>query len=207
MSVRVLRHVAVRHVLREVTPGVYAHNRLSSTLDSGVPYESIIKESVSPYMATCASNHLTFFQSARQVHPGCEPERRGFNRIGVRSGAQTYRLCSHWRSEDFLLGAAIIPELMTRPGWSFKDDVHDAAVAHAYTPGVDLPPSLFEAFMQPGFELRRVRFNASMVQQTQTYSLRTLLDGAFFSGAGGCDSSMVHGAQVLRGKSSHPEAW
>jgi hypothetical protein len=51
---------------------------------------------------------------------------------------------------------------MSRPGWSFTDDIQNAPIAHALHPGLELPPSLFESFMLPEFSLRRARFNAAM---------------------------------------------
>ncbi|KAI0085832.1 S-adenosyl-L-methionine-dependent methyltransferase [Irpex rosettiformis] len=41
---RILRHLATHHVFREVSPGVFAHNMLSSLLDSGKDLEVIIKK-------------------------------------------------------------------------------------------------------------------------------------------------------------------
>ncbi|KAI0087145.1 O-methyltransferase [Irpex rosettiformis] len=40
---RILRHLATHHIFREVSPGVFAHNRLSSLLDTGKNYKAIIK--------------------------------------------------------------------------------------------------------------------------------------------------------------------
>jgi hypothetical protein len=75
-------------------------------------------------------------------------------------------------------GASVLPELMTQPGWLFKDDVQHAPMARAFNPTAELPPSIFDAFRQPGFELRRTRFNAAMVAQQLLDSPRSLLDGA-----------------------------
>ncbi|KAI0821462.1 O-methyltransferase [Irpex lacteus] len=41
---RILRHLATHHVFREVSPGVFAHNRLSSLLDTGKDYDTIVKD-------------------------------------------------------------------------------------------------------------------------------------------------------------------
>ncbi|KAI0825595.1 S-adenosyl-L-methionine-dependent methyltransferase [Irpex lacteus] len=43
---RILRHLATHHVFREVSPGVFAHNILSSLLDTGKDFEAITKEYV-----------------------------------------------------------------------------------------------------------------------------------------------------------------
>jgi hypothetical protein len=75
------------------------------------------------------------------------------------------------------LGAFVLPDLMTRPEWSFKDDAQHAPISHAFNPGMEPPLSLFDAYLQPGYELRRVRFNAAMAGQPQLHSPRTLLDG------------------------------
>ncbi|KAI0085840.1 S-adenosyl-L-methionine-dependent methyltransferase [Irpex rosettiformis] len=40
---RILRHLATHHVFREVSPGVFAHNMLSSLLDTGKDVELIMK--------------------------------------------------------------------------------------------------------------------------------------------------------------------
>ena len=41
---RLLRLAATYHIFREVSPDVFAHNRLSSLLDTGKPIEVILKE-------------------------------------------------------------------------------------------------------------------------------------------------------------------
>lgn len=44
---RVLRLLATNHIFREVAPDVFAHNRLSSILDTGKSVEELVKEYVS----------------------------------------------------------------------------------------------------------------------------------------------------------------
>lgn len=46
LTERILRHLATHHVFREVSPGVFAHNMLSSLLDTGKDFEVITKEYV-----------------------------------------------------------------------------------------------------------------------------------------------------------------
>ncbi|KAI0821463.1 S-adenosyl-L-methionine-dependent methyltransferase [Irpex lacteus] len=41
---RILRHLATHHIFREVSPGVFAHNKISSILDTGKDYETIIQD-------------------------------------------------------------------------------------------------------------------------------------------------------------------
>ena len=45
-SERILRHLSTHHIFREVSPGVFAHNKLSSLLDTGKDYEAIAAEYV-----------------------------------------------------------------------------------------------------------------------------------------------------------------
>jgi hypothetical protein len=41
---RILRLLATMHIFQEVSPNVFAHNRISSVLDTGKSVEEVIKE-------------------------------------------------------------------------------------------------------------------------------------------------------------------
>jgi len=41
---RILRHLATRHVFKEITPDVFANTRLSSVLDTGKPVEALVAD-------------------------------------------------------------------------------------------------------------------------------------------------------------------
>ena len=42
LTERILRHLATHHIFREVSPGVFAHNILSSVLDTGKDFTDIV---------------------------------------------------------------------------------------------------------------------------------------------------------------------
>lgn len=41
---RILRQLATNHVFKEIAPNVFAHNLISSVLDSGKEVEDLIRE-------------------------------------------------------------------------------------------------------------------------------------------------------------------
>ena len=41
---RVLRYLATNHIFKETAPDVFAHNKISSTLDTGKSIEAILAE-------------------------------------------------------------------------------------------------------------------------------------------------------------------
>ena len=52
-SARILRLLSTNHIFREVAPDVFAHNRLSSVLDTGKSVAEIVKEYVLSNIHPC----------------------------------------------------------------------------------------------------------------------------------------------------------
>lgn len=78
---RILRHLATHHVFQEVSPGVFAHNMLSSLLDTGKDFEAILKEYVISVLKSlgnlCNRNYIVQTRSSitpmvsRHMYPVC----------------------------------------------------------------------------------------------------------------------------------------
>jgi hypothetical protein len=69
LAARLLRYLAVHHIFREVSPDVFANNRLSSVLDTGKSVEEIMQKYV---RSKCCYTHLqtealTYSQSATEA--------------------------------------------------------------------------------------------------------------------------------------------
>ncbi|KAJ3819191.1 hypothetical protein F5880DRAFT_1137749 [Lentinula raphanica] len=92
----ILRLLATHHILREVSPNVFANNRLSSILDTGKPFEELMQNpdtkysdtnGVSAFFGMCtdelykSAGFLTeaYFLSPQRHQNGREPTRAPFN--------------------------------------------------------------------------------------------------------------------------------
>ncbi|KAJ3999098.1 hypothetical protein F5050DRAFT_1565815 [Lentinula boryana] len=150
----ILRLLATHHILREVSPNVFANNRLSSILDTGKPFEELIQSpdtkyndtnGVSAFFGMCtdelfkSAGFLTeaYFLSPQKHKNGREPTRAPFNHAFACEGVGFFgwlegegidgkRVNGPGRDEGFIPGVAT-------PGNGFMTHRRGTSTADMYT--------------------------------------------------------------------------
>ena len=174
MSARVLRLLATNHIFTEVTPDVFANNRLSSALDTGKPVEELLARSVASNMIH--STGLTIIS----------PESKHIETLGITSliehvyGLRTklskrfqilmclYSLDEGFKSSGYLTETLLDPEL----GHAFKSN--ETAFNKAY----NVKEDLWTWYEAPGNRLKLTRFGAAMKGVKNMLSPEAILEGA-----------------------------
>lgn len=181
---QILRLLSNNHIFREVTPDVFASNRLSSVLDTGKPSEEIVAKCVFSFT-------LRLFHSFHAIYLSTTLAHRHIGTSGIAAfAAQAYVSSSQVFFSFFLtfLTSVRADEVMKASSYlseAFLDPKLSVAIEPTETPwnrafGTNM--SLFEWFNQDDSEnaARSQRFVVAMAGTTKMEPETAILSGAFY---------------------------
>lgn len=134
-TARVLRVLATSHIFREVSPDVFAHNRISSLLDTGKSLEEILQEYAN-YLSNILVRKLTPMPQpklkARQHQRDFGSSRACVSLLTSPIG-HAHELTLFYSADEGMKSSAYMPETLFDPKYTNSDEPNEVAFNLAYS--------------------------------------------------------------------------
>ena len=174
LPARILRLLATNHIFIEVSPDVFANNRVSSALDTGKPVEELLSRlDLNP---TVSNNELTTV-SPESKHIGTfgltSFIEHGYESItGLSSSIQT--LMRIHSLDDGFKGSSYLTETLLDPEFGYSNEPSKTAVTKA----LNIKGDFWSSLSGPDNRLRQARFGSAMNGLKNMSSAETILEGS-----------------------------
>jgi len=174
LSARILRLLATNHIFTEVSPDVFANNRLSSVLDTGKPVEELVARLVPSLMISSNKLMILSPESKHRGTPGMTSFLQHLYELFTEFSYDIQILMRFRRLDEGFKTSSVLTETLLDPQIGHASDANKAAFNKAYNTDKDI----WNWWELPGNEIRIARFGVGMGSVSRMTPPEALLEGS-----------------------------